>query len=570
MKRLIQIIALLALTAPAWGQVTPPAFGAYYLSGGAWTPAPTTGSSLAIGFTPTAIAMYCYNSSLGQWVAADSSCFGGSSGTFNALTGDATSTATGGATTVKGINGQLLSALSSCILYNTTTTGVPSCAVSANVISLFSGSCSSSTFLRGDGSCAAAGGGAVTSIATTSPITGGTITTTGTIACPTCVTSAASLTSNALMTGAGSQGSQTVTTGTGVLTALGNAVNATGGHPTIQNCQAITASSGAATVNWASGNCAVVTCNSGASSCAVTLSNPVSGVTYYLGLINNATPNTWTFSPTPNQLKTPIYASEGVYGVYAYDGSAYQGTGSNATATVIYGSERSAPATSASGAFVCWWDSTNHVMTCNDNASGTNEVMPLVKASRTANQFVTNIDATGTQNTAAIALADLPALTNWQTPYTGNTGVFPAQANNTVTKWGFTLNEGDPVTFSHIYLIGQTTDASGLYSFAIVNAAGTPVCHVTTAYHITSGLIIDNGACAEGSVTALPNTVYYIAGTGNATTGKVNASSGVLVDAYVASDGTCPSSGGVISGNCAATSQSIALPTASVPWFKLH
>jgi hypothetical protein len=61
----------------------------------------------------------------------------------------------------------------------------------------------------------------VTSIATTSPITGGTITSTGTIACATCVISAASLTSNALMTGAGSQASQTVTTGTGVVTALG-------------------------------------------------------------------------------------------------------------------------------------------------------------------------------------------------------------------------------------------------------------------------------------------------------------------------------------------------------------
>lgn len=53
------------------------------------------------------------------------------------------------------------------------------------------------------------GSGSVTSIATTSPITGGTITSTGTIACATCVTSAASLTSTAIMTGAGSQGSQT-------------------------------------------------------------------------------------------------------------------------------------------------------------------------------------------------------------------------------------------------------------------------------------------------------------------------------------------------------------------------
>ena len=49
--------------------------------------------------------------------------------------------------------------------------------------------------------------GTVTSIATTSPITGGTITATGTIACATCVTSAASLTSGDIMYGTGSQGS---------------------------------------------------------------------------------------------------------------------------------------------------------------------------------------------------------------------------------------------------------------------------------------------------------------------------------------------------------------------------
>jgi hypothetical protein len=51
--------------------------------------------------------------------------------------------------------------------------------------------------------------GTVSSIATTGPIGGGTITTTGTITCTTCVTSASSLASGNLMTGAGSQASQT-------------------------------------------------------------------------------------------------------------------------------------------------------------------------------------------------------------------------------------------------------------------------------------------------------------------------------------------------------------------------
>jgi hypothetical protein len=70
--------------------------------------------------------------------------------------------------------------------------------------------------------------GTVTSIATTGPITGGTITSTGTIACATCVTSAAALTSGALVVGAGSQASAVTTTGTGVLTALGTNVGSAG------------------------------------------------------------------------------------------------------------------------------------------------------------------------------------------------------------------------------------------------------------------------------------------------------------------------------------------------------
>jgi hypothetical protein len=54
------------------------------------------------------------------------------------------------------------------------------------------GTPSATTFLRGDNTWATpAGSGTVTSIATTSPITGGTITTTGTIACATCVVATA-------------------------------------------------------------------------------------------------------------------------------------------------------------------------------------------------------------------------------------------------------------------------------------------------------------------------------------------------------------------------------------------
>lgn len=74
-----------------------------------------------------------------------------------------------------------------------------------------------------------AGTGTVTSIATTSPITGGTITATGTIACATCVTSAAALTTNALILGAGLQASAVMASlGTTTTVLHGNS----GGAPT--------------------------------------------------------------------------------------------------------------------------------------------------------------------------------------------------------------------------------------------------------------------------------------------------------------------------------------------------
>src|SRR5262249_41354837 len=60
--------------------------------------------------------------------------------------------------------------------------------------------------LNSDGSNCLSGagaGGTVTNIATTSPITGGPITTTGTIACPTCNTSASAITNNVLPKGSG-------------------------------------------------------------------------------------------------------------------------------------------------------------------------------------------------------------------------------------------------------------------------------------------------------------------------------------------------------------------------------
>jgi hypothetical protein len=124
-----------------------------------------------------------------------------------------------------------------------------SIAASSDIYGLWSGSCSSSTFLRGDGACSAvsgATGGTVTSVALTVPgilsISGSPITTSGTLAIgatgtsggipyfssSSALASSAALTANALVLGGGAGGTPTVVGSLGTTTTLlhGNASGA--------------------------------------------------------------------------------------------------------------------------------------------------------------------------------------------------------------------------------------------------------------------------------------------------------------------------------------------------------
>ena len=93
----------------------------------------------------------------------------------------------------------------------------------------------------------------------------------------------------------------------------------------------------------------------------------------------------------------------------------FDGTNANATgcttsdlATLIAGPTRGAPGTPSTG-LACWFDSTATTLLCKDT-SGQVHAATKTAAARTANQFLTYVDASGVQQAAPIAAADLPTI----------------------------------------------------------------------------------------------------------------------------------------------------------------
>jgi hypothetical protein len=93
----------------------------------------------------------------------------------------------------------------------------------------------------------------------------------------------------------------------------------------------------------------------------------------------------------------------------------FDGTNANATscttsdsATLIAGPTRSAPGTPSTG-LACWFDSTANTLLCKDPNGNLYAATKAVSA-RTANQFLTYVDASGAQHAAAIVAADVPTL----------------------------------------------------------------------------------------------------------------------------------------------------------------
>ncbi len=304
------------------------------------------------------------------------------------------------------------------------------------------------------------------------------------------------------------------------------------------NCQAVTASSGSATVNWATSSCAVITAG-GSNVTSITLSNPSSGTTYSLGLCNDGSPRVWALPGTLKQASIPNYASECVYKIYTYDGANYQGPGSTANPTVIYGSERSAPAPSPTGAFVCWWDSSNHVMTCNDNGGPTaNMVVPAVVANN--NQFVSYIDSSGIQH---MGQPGFSVISGMATAAQGGTGV----ANTATLTLGTTNVNlaalGTGIVKNTTGLGALTNAASSDVIGLFAGCSGTQYLGADGACHTASG----SGTVTTTSSPAIGNIAKFSGATSitsAAFSDIVGLWAGCSGTQYLGADGNCHAASG--------------------------
>jgi hypothetical protein len=342
------------------------------------------------------------------------------------------------------------------------------------------------------------------------------------------------------------------------------------------NCQAVTVTNGTATVNWATSSCAVITAN-GSNVSLITLSNPSSGAAYSLGLCNDGSPRFWALPGTLKQASMPNYPSECVYKIYTYDGANYQGPGSTATPTVIYGSERSTPASSAPGAFVCWWDSVSHVMTCNDNASGSTSNMVIPATGGAGGQFVQYIDSAGNQHlgtpsgsgtvstsgtvtTGAISkFSGSTSITNAAatdivnlfstcsgTQYLGADGACHAGGTGTVTSSGSPSGGSIPkFTAAANIAPAAASDIVNLFS----TCSGTQYLGADGACHTASGsgTVTSSGSPVFGNISKFTTATNIVPASALDIINLFSACSG---SQYLGADGACHSAagGGTVTG----------------------
>jgi hypothetical protein len=106
---------------------------------------------------------------------------------------------------------------------------------------------------------------------------------------------------------------------------------------------------------------------------------------------------------------------------------------SSDTQTLIYGPTRSAPGTPSTG-LVCWFDSSSSTLLCKDPGGNVYAATKTASAA-TSNQYMTYVDASGVQHTAALGSSALTGLVRGGSPFTASelTGDCTTSGSNAVT-----------------------------------------------------------------------------------------------------------------------------------------
>jgi hypothetical protein len=191
---------------------------------------------------------------------------------------------------------------------------------------------------------------------------------------------------------------------------------------------------------------------------------------------------------------------------------------------VATGATGTAPSNPASGADTCWYDITADTQLCKNSAGN---VYATVKtaASRTANQFVTHVGATGIPATAAIASSDLPAANRSVTIAGYEVGAEDAAAALTttnLTNHAIKVNDAYAKTLTEASCISDVGDQTVTVKIAATTMF-TIHCVAPGTYSIgttdgTTGYII---AASMGSTAVGAHTQLDLSGTANATTKNV-------------------------------------------------
>ena len=407
----------------------------------------------------------------------------------------------------------------------------------------------------------------VTSVATTSPITGGTITSTGTIACATCVTSAASLTSTAIMTGGGSQASQTPSA-TATLNSSGNmslpGTLAVTGHLTFEGVTS-TGATGTGNLVFATSPTLVTPALGTPSSATLTNATglPVGGISAIAA--NTTVANVTSGSASPTAAAIPSGIQNYVAGTGYNQATAHQmaaplacSGSASATAPTCTTSPSFTPAT-GDCLNVTWGATNTGALTLNVNSTSAAAVQKWLGSALASGDVVNG-------KTTQVCFDG----TNWQLDNIGNApagggGDTITSPNSTLTVGGTSTNTTLDVTGAAGKILAGATPA--LTATPTLGANGGTGGSLTLAGSTSGSATITvsaTGVMALPSGTTATNMSLTTPALGTPSSGTLTNATGLPINGVVSATGaiaTIADGNNPLTINCALTSGTTCLTT---------